>query len=259
MKKSSISKLFNEIICLLLFLIIMSCGTPKNITYFQGLKNLEEFNLDNVSKIRYKPHDIISILVTASDTETVTAFNNSAVVDGTNNIHTPTNYLVDSNGMIEFPVIGSLKVANLTSTEIKLLIKRKLKTYINNPIIDVKLENFKITVLGEVRNPGQILVNNENITIIEALGLAGDLNINGKRTNIMVIRKVNNKKIVHKVDLTSKDIFNSPVYHLNQNDIVYIEPNKARKKISRDNEWTRILTTTSSILGIIISVILITR
>lgn len=249
----------------LLLLSIMSCSTPKNIAYFQGLENLEEVTITNKQEIRYKPQDIISIVVVASDPETAIPFNSNAPMntskEGTLNSTSPeaSRYLLDANGMIEFPVIGQLKVSGLTSYGVKEMIKEKLKLYIKNPIVSVKLENFKVTILGEVNSPGAILIDNERVTLIEALGLAGDLSIQGKRTNVTVIRKEDNKQVVHKVDLTSKNMFNSPVYHLAQNDIVYVEPSTSRKKVSRDNEWSRILASTSSILGIIISIILLTR
>ena len=134
-----------------------------------------------------------------------------------------------------------------------------MKKYIKKPIVSVQLENFKITVLGEVTKPGPITINNEQITLIEAIGLAGDLGIKGKRTNITVIRDNNDKKIVHKVDLTSKNIFSSPVFYLSQNDIIYVEPNTSKTKESRTSNWPQVLTSVGSLLGIIISVIVLTR
>jgi len=161
--------------------------------------------------------------------------------------------------MIEFPVIGTLKIAGLSNVEVKEMIKGKLKEYINDPIVSVKLENFRVTILGEVSNPGPITIENERITLIEALGLAGDLGIQGRRTNITVIREENNTQIIHKVDLTSKGIFNSPVYYLAQNDIVYVEPNESKVKASKTSNWPLVLTSVTSVLGIVISVIAITQ
>ncbi|MFK8059998.1 MAG: polysaccharide biosynthesis/export family protein [Polaribacter sp.] len=251
----------------LLFLLIFSCGTPKDIAYFQGLKNKQEITALTKVITTYKPQDIISIVVSAEDPETALPFNISssslASKNGASNLgatsSTAPMYLLDANGMIEFPVIGQLKIANLSNVEVKTMIKKKLKTYIKNPIVTVKLENFKITILGEVNNPGPFTINNEQINILEAIGLAGDLSISGKRTNITVIRVKNNKQIVHKLDLSSQEIFNSPVYYLAQNDIIYVEPNTSKKKASRSNDWLPILTSITSVLGIIISVIAITR
>lgn len=251
----------------LLFLIISSCSVPKDVAYFQGLKNLQE--VANGIKIRtiYKPQDIISIVISASDPETVIPFNivdssistDSGLLNNNKASSKTAMYLIDSNGMIAFPVIGELKIAGLSGDEVKKMIKEKLKTYIKDPLVSVQLENFKVTILGEVSNPGSFAIENERITLVEALGLAGDLSIQGMRTNITVIREGNNKQTIYKVDLTSKDVFNSPVFYLAQNDIVYVEPNSVKKKESRSSNWPRVLTSVSSVLGIIISVIVLTR
>lgn len=247
--------------------ILISCSAPKNITYFQGLENLQEVTTSPKVIATYKPQDIISIVVSASDPETAIPFN-TVETSTTKSTELSTNnatssklpmYLLDSDGMISFPVIGELKVSGLTSTGVKDLIKDKLKKYIKNPIVSVQLQNFKITILGEVANPGPFTISNEQITLIEAIGLAGDLSITGKRTNITVLRGENNKQTVYKVDLTSKDVFNSPVYYLAQNDVIYIEPNESKAKTSKSNNWPQVLTSIGSLLGIIISVIVLTR
>lgn len=246
--------------------LMFSCSAPKDIVYFQESENLEQIVSESSFLPIYKPHDIISITVTASDPDTAIPFNKGAISSSsengsltTNNTSSSPSYLIDSDGTIEFPVLGTLTVAGLSNTEVKEMIKEKLKVYIKDPIVTVQLENFKVTILGEVRAPGPISIANERITIIEALGIAGDLEIQGKRTNITVIREENNTKTIYKADLTSKDIFNSPVYYLAQNDIVYVEPNASRVKSSRNSNWLRVLTSVTSVLGIIISIIAITR
>ncbi len=251
---------------LLLVVLTFSCKAPKDIVYFQESENLEQITSSNRFIATYKPQDIISIKVSAPDVDTAIPFNAGAISlsseNGaltTSNVSSSPAYLVDANGMIEFPVLGTLTVGGLSSVEVKEMIKEKLKVYINDPIVSVQLENFKITILGEVRNPGPITIANERITLIEALGIAGDLDIQGKRTNITVIREENNTQTIHKVDLTSKEVFNSPVYYLAQNDIVYVEPNASKAKTSKNSNWTRTLTSVTSVLGIIISVIAITR
>lgn len=266
MKTCNINKLsyFKKILPLLL-LLIYSCNAPKDIVYFQEAKNLEEIKTAPIVKTTFKPQDIVSIVVSSSDQESATPFNTSLSAiktdkDVSNNLSPKKSmYLIDTDGWIDFPVLGKLKIAGLSTTEVKEIIKNKLKNYLKQPTILVRLENFKITILGEVRNPGPFVINNERVTLIEAIGLAGDLNINGMRTNITVIREENNKQTIHKVDITSKEIFNSPVYYLKQNDVVYITPNDAKTKMSRNNNWPRILTSFSSLLGIIISVIVLTR
>jgi polysaccharide export outer membrane protein len=137
-------------------------------------------------------------------------------------------YLISQDGEIDFPLIGKIKVIGLSLKETEELLKEKLSIYVKNPIVNIQIINFKITILGDVRSPGTFLVPNERITLLEAIGLAGDLNISGKRNNILVVRVENNSKKEYRIDLTKKDLFTSPVYYLKQNDIVYIEPNKAK-------------------------------
>lgn len=250
---------------ILTLLVISSCAAPKDVVYFQESENLENIISSSPKIAIYKPQDIISIQISAPDADTAIPFNAGTISLGSedgslagNALPTPT-YLIDSNGMIEFPVLGTLTVAGLSSVSVKEMIKKQLKEYINDPIVSVKLENFKITILGEVREPGPIVINNERMTLIEAIGIAGDLDIQGRRTNITVIREDNNTQTIYKVDLTSKDIFSSPVYYVAQNDIIYVEPNTSKRRLSRNSNWPRILTSVSSVLGIIISVIAITR
>lgn len=251
---------------ILALLLITSCAAPKDIVYFQESENLEQITPSSPTEPTYKPQDIISIKVSAPDPDTAIPFNAGAISPASDDrspgggtaTATP-SYLIDANGKIEFPVLGTLTVAGLSSVAVKDMIKQRLKEYINDPIVSVKLENFKITILGEVRDPGPILIDNERMTLIEAIGVAGDLDIQGKRTNITVIREVEQVQTIYKVDLTSKDIFNSPVYYVAQNDIIYVEPNISKRRLARPSNWPRILTSVSSLLGIIISVIVLTR
>ncbi len=271
MKTHNMKKLFNKykkvISTFLIVLLMYSCSAPKDVVYFQDIKNLDEITTSPKINATFKSQDIVSIVVSSADQESAIPFNTtSASIKKTENTSVSNNidtkksvYLIDSDGMIDFPVLGKLKIAGLSTSQVREMIKEKLKTYIKQPTISVRLENFKITVLGEVRNPGPFVIDNERVTLIEAIGLAGDLSINGKRTNITVIREDDNKQIIHKIDITTKDIFNSPAYYLKQNDIVYVEPNSSRTKMSRTNNWPRVLTSVGSLLGIIISIIVLTR
>ncbi len=136
-------------------------------------------------------------------------------------------YIVSKEGEIDFPVLGKVNILGLTSNETKNLLKEKLKTYLKNPIINIRLKNFSVTVLGEVRQPGSYQVNGEQITILEAIGLANDLTIKGMRENVLVIRDFNGTKIYTRINLKTKEALSSPVYYLTQNDVVYVEPNKS--------------------------------
>ncbi|WP_103068522.1 polysaccharide biosynthesis/export family protein [Aquimarina sediminis] len=252
---------------LLLFLIlvsIFSCKTPEDVVYFQNSENLEKITSTNTFTPVFKVDDIVSIMVSAADMDAARPFNlmqgtslsssigeNGASNAGSGGVE-PT-YLIDEEGNIDFPVLGSLKIAGLTRIQVKEMVKEKLKIYINDPIVSVRLKNFKITVMGEVSRPGSYTIPNERVTIIEALGLAGDMTIKGKRGNIMVIRENEGENTYHRVDLTSKSIFESPVYYLAQNDVLYVEPNESRIRESKTRSNT--ISVIISIVGVLLSVV----
>ena len=168
------------------------------------------------------------------------------------------DYLVDKDGEIDFPVIGKVKIAGLSPEEVRMLLRDKLGDYLKNPIINIRLKNFSVTVLGEVNRPGTFSVQGERITILEAIGLAQDLTIKGKRDNVMVIRDFDGTKVYTKIDLTNKDVLSSPVYYLTQNDVVYVEPNQSRVTSSNlDNRAGIYLSIASTIITS--AIILITR
>ncbi len=248
---------------LLLILSVVSCKVPEDVVYFQNSENLEQITSTNSFTPVFKVDDIVSILVSASDMAAARPFNliggGSSIGAATGENRTANSgggeptYLIDEEGNIDFPVLGSLKIAGLTRVEVKEMIKEKLKIYINDPIVSVRLQNFKITVLGEVTNPGAYTIPNERVTIIEALGLAGDMTIKGKRKNVMVIRENEGVNTYHKLDLTSKSIFESPVYYLAQNDVLYVEPNDARIRTSKTNNNT--LSIILSVLGVALTAV----
>jgi polysaccharide export outer membrane protein len=148
---------------------------------------------------------------------------------------TQPGYLVQENGNIEFPIIGSIKVGGLTRTQAIELIKQQLSSYVVNPTVSVRILNFRVTVLGEVRNPGTFTIPNERITILEALGISGDLLITGERQNVLVIREEDGTRKEYRVDLTQESLFSSPVFYLQQNDVVYVEPNRAKRSAALIN------------------------
>lgn len=247
---------YNLFIILLLAVFTFSCKTPTDVVYFQESKDLEKIKSANSFTPVFKVDDVVSITVSATDMDAARPFNlmQGASLPATgaesggasaNGASEPT-YLIDEEGNIDFPVLGKLKISGLTRIQIKDMLKEKLKIYIKDPIVNVRLKNFKITVIGEVGQPGSFTIPNERITIIEAIGLAGDLTIMGKRGNVMVIRENDGVNTYHRVDLTSKSIFDSPVYYLAQNDVLYVEPNEARVKNSKGNDKT---------IGVVLSVI----
>ena len=165
-------------------------------------------------------------------------------------------YLVDLNGFIEFPVLGNIKLGGLTRSQATQLLKTKLTDYIKDPIVNIRLANFTVTVLGEVNNPGTFTVEDERISLIEAIGLAGDLTIYGKRENVFLIREDNGVKRFTKFDLTSIKVVNSPNYYLTQNDVIYIEPNKAKIRSSSYNQNNVIIISAVATLATIIAILI---
>lgn len=251
----------------LAFIILMSsCAKQKDFIYFQANSTMDSSQTAAILESKnYIPilhtDDIISIQISAVDPEVVKPFNmgQSSFLSSSINSTNPNNnssgnasvsgYLIDANGMIDFPVLGSLKMAGLNRMEATEMIKTKLKSYVNNPIVNIRILNYKVTVLGEVKNPGVYTIPHERITLPEALGLAGDLTIAGVRKNILVIRDDNGKKTETRIDLTSKDVFNSPVYYLNQNDLVYVEPSKARIQSSTPTvQFGALIVTSASLI-----------
>lgn len=222
---------------LILFLVLATlagCTSRKNLLYFQGNGPAGSESVGTYTPV-LKKGDVLQIHVMGLDPETAVPFNLPTTTYYPSNIGgysqgapTPPGYLVDVEGFIDFPVIGKLQVAGLPRKEAVEMLKEKLREYIQKPSVIIRILNYKVTVLGEVKNPGTFTIPNERITLPEALGIAGDLLITAVRKNVLVIRDVNGIKSEMRIDLTSKGLFNSPAYFLQQNDIVYVEPNRAK-------------------------------
>lgn len=219
--------------------LLSSCNTQRDLVYFQG--RATEFATQSTHDPVIKPDDLLSILVMATDEKSAVLFN---MPMGTgNNLYggysqgapTPPGFLVHADGTIDFPVIGSFRIAGLTRSEAVNELKKQLASYIVNPTIALRILNYRITVLGEVRNPGTFTIPNERISILEALGIAGDLLITGERKNVVVIRDEEGKRKEYRIDLTQESLFASPVFYLQQNDVVYVEPNRAKRNSSLIN------------------------
>lgn len=209
-----------------------SCGIRKRTVYFQEgtYKDTVAFHFTPVFEL----DDFLSVTITAEDPESVKAFNLPQQQGNINNGYltgnpVPTGYLVDEKGEIHLPILGKIKVSGKTRTEVVDTIEMLLEGYLKSPTVQIQIQNFKVTVLGDVKNPGTFKIPNERITLIEAIGLAGDMRMSGVRTNVLVIRDSCGTKQEFRVDLTKKDFFSSPVYYLKQNDVVYVEPNAAAR------------------------------
>jgi len=247
-----------------IFLIMLatSCAVREKVVYFQdsetGGDTLKPYNYSPV----YHANDLLSVSVSAMDAEAVKPFNTNVIAytaeDGkASSVPMQQGYFVDSAGMIDLPVLGQVKVGDLTRSQATKLIREKLNAYVVNPIVTIKILNYKITVLGDVKVPGTFPIPSERVTLPEALGMAGDMNITGIRKNVLVIRDIDGVKTEFRVDLTSKECYNSPAYYLLQNDIVYVEPNKAKRNSSTVGTNAGIIVSVSSL--IITTIILLTR
>ncbi len=232
--------------------LLSSCGTSKEVVYFQDMKPGEtEIKLPEVQPITVQPEDKISIIVNSRDPQLSNLFNLPYVTRQlgqsvqSNSISANTGqgisgYTIDTEGNIDFPVIGKIHVAGMEREEIAEMIKNKLITenLVKDPIVTVEFMNLCVSVLGEVNNPGRFSIDRDHLTLLDALSLAGDLTIQGNRTKVLVLRQEGDKQRVYGVNLTSGEhIYTSPVYYLRQNDVVYVEPNamKARQATVNGN------------------------
>lgn len=182
----------------------------------------------------FKVDDLLSVLITAEDPEAAVEFNLPPAAVTSNQGYTsgnaaPSGYLVNARGEISLPILGNIAVAGKDRMQLEEDIKSKLEGHLKNPTVQIQILNFKITVLGDVRSPGTFKIPNERITLLEAIGLAGDLRMTGVRQNVLVIRDSSGVKQEYRIDLTSKEVFSSPAYYLQQNDVVYVQPNAAAR------------------------------
>lgn len=247
---------------LLMTLIAASCGVREKTVYFQP----SESGSDSIVKMWYSPvyrsNDLLSVTVSAMDAEAVKPFNMSVIAYSTEDaraagVPTQQGYFVDSAGFINFPVVGRIEVGGLSRDQATQRIREKLAPYVVDPIVNVRILNFRITVLGDVKTPGSFSIPSERVSLPEALGMAGDMNMTGVRRNVLVIRDIDGQKTEIRVDLTSKNAYNSPAYYLQQNDVVYVEPNRAKRNTSAIGTNTGIFISVASLL--LTSIALLTR
>lgn len=215
----------------LILVTLVSCTSPSKMVYLSSTGKLDA----NVKfETTLQPDDQLLIIVSSENAEAASPYNLKTVAfqgNSENILAQERNqaYVVDQDGNIEFPMLGTIKVGGLTRIEATNKIKDLLKNgHLSDPIVNVRLLNFKVSVLGEVANPGVFPISGERVTLVEALALAGDLTIYGKRNSILLIREKNGVKTYEKIDITKTDFINSPNYYLTQNDVVYVEPNKTR-------------------------------
>ncbi|RYZ46900.1 MAG: hypothetical protein EOP49_22470 [Sphingobacteriales bacterium] len=248
--------------------LMASCASYKNIPYFKNLpdstyvyKNGVKINTVEYQELKIQPDDILQVNIQTIDPElnnvmgTSVPSTNGVKMSKTETMPDITGYLVDKQGMIELPVAGKIKVGGLSTADAKEAIRLKAMTYYKEPVVNVRIVNFKVTVLGEVARPGAYVINGEKATILDALGQAGDMTIFGMRQNVILSRLENGQQKMVRFDLNSTDIFDSPYFYLRQGDMLYVQPSKG-KAAANDGAMLRtytIITSTVSLLVVIAS------
>lgn len=258
-------KLFFFLVALVAMVSFSGCTLTKQMTYFQNMDSIDISNSPKVPEVRIKQNDQLTIIVSCIDPTASAPFNMTISAGSYSNSTSADNlrytYLVDAKGEINFPVIGKLKVQGLTRPETEELITQKIKPYFaesETPVVKVTISSFKVTVIGEVGEPHTITVPNERLTIIEALAQSGDMTVYGKRANILLIREnLQGEKMVARLNMNDARIFNSEYYYLQQNDVLYIEPHKAKGRsadVTANTFWTPISSLALSVATLILSI-----
>lgn len=244
-----------------LIILLFSCKAKQDIDYMQNSEQIAtEVSIKN-TKSTVQPGDNLMILVTAKDMDVVKVFNQNysseayqysinsggPAQQNVQNVTGPT-YNVDTEGNISYPLIGLINTTSKTTEQIREELTNKISKYVINPIVSVKTTNFKVTMLGEVTRPGTYLVPEGQVTILSALGLAGDLTIYGQRKNVLLVRNIDGNITKTRIDLTDSNFINSPNYYLKQNDLVYVESNNTKATSSRLGQNTTVIISVASVV-----------
>lgn len=256
LSKTSTALIFLVFACVVFF---SSCKTPSDVVYLQDIQSNITIALQEVKNITLHPGDKLNIVVYSRDQELVKMFNLQSIQEGTSN-RIDSYYTVNKEGQIDMPVLGLVSVEGLTRLEVADLIKYRLLAgkLLRDPSVIVEYANMYYYVMGEVGSPGKHEIERDQITLLEALSEAGDLTIQGRRDNILVLRTINGEQTPYRVDITNtENLYGSPVYYLQQNDLVYVEPNTMRVNQSQLNANTLRtpgfwFSTTSFILSLIL-------
>lgn len=244
---------------IIVILILCSCHTPKRTySYFKDVPDtVSLYNIIDTGfkALTIKTDDLLQINISSPNPEANSFFitPGSNVSNGTSNsaagTATPNTYLVDKDGGIDMPLIGRVIVRGLTMNEARNDISGKLLTFLKDPIVTVRLQNFKVTILGEVTRPANYYVSNERVSVLDALGMAGDMTIYGRRENVLLIREKDGKKSLTRLNLNTSALFRSPYYYLQQNDIVYVEASK-EKVVANDRTTLRSITLVTAVISL---------
>ncbi|MDD4142745.1 MAG: polysaccharide biosynthesis/export family protein [Bacteroidales bacterium] len=241
-----------------LIILVSSCVSQKNIVYFQDIDGKVMRDIEKSYVTTIKKDDLLSIVVSASDKTVVQPFNltlseNAYGGSSQDPSKSVLPYLVDSDGNIEFPVLGEIHVEGMSRSELVQYLTDEISKHVKEPVVSVSFENFKITVLGEVKAPGTYTMSSDKISVLQALGMAGDLLITAKRDGILLIREVDGVMTHYPIDLRSSDIMNSPYFFMQQNDVLYIPPSKSRiiQGTTNTSMWSVLLSSVTTIISVI--------
>lgn len=248
-----------------LLVLVTSCFTPKKVLYLQDLTQGMEQELKEDYEAKIKKDDLLQILILAQTPEAAKPFNLTSLVQELSSTsggnQDQYSYLVDVNGNIDLPILGRMTVEGLTTQQVKEAVTKKLqeKDLIKDPVVQVRIQNFKVLMLGEVKSPGAIEVRGERLTLLDAISQAGDLTMQGRRDRVAVIREEAGKRTVNYLDLKSKNIFDSPYFYLKQNDVVYVEPNDSKSVQYRSGQmgnvtpWISLVSSVLSLVTLIVA------
>lgn len=256
--------LMKKLLFIFIVLIISACASKKDVVYYQDIKeDVRDIDPEFTKPNKIEPKDILRIRISALEGKSVLPFLfGSSTVSGGNRSsrsrNTSTNkarlngYLVDPDGNINFPQLGKIRMAGKTTQEAERFLEDLLSDFIKDPTVAIRLVNFKAVVMGEVKSPQVVSTDENNLTLPEAIGRAGDLTINGRRDNVLLIREESGKRIYKRIDLTKSDWMDSPYYNLKQDDIIYVEPNRpAARRAGEIGGFSSLLSTLSVVLSIV--------
>lgn len=239
-------------------MLLYGCGGARNLVYFSDLANETNAKKIDNQPVKIQQKDVLRINVTSQSQESNVLFaTNTGSNVSTSEFAKPVGHSVNQNGEINFPVLGNVKLEGLTVAEAQDMLALKLGRYVKTPIVDVQIVNFKITVIGEVNRPSSFTISGDGVNILEALGMAGDMTVYGKRNNVLVIREENGNRTMKRLNLNSQDVLNSPYFSLKQNDIVYVEPDKSKSvEYSSSTRTMPIVVASLSAVALLISSVL---
>jgi polysaccharide export outer membrane protein len=265
-----------NLVAMAIVLLATSCAAPQKTIYFQENAPLDPHvqveNIERRKEITILPDDILAITVSsissitavAGATDPVKIFNDGGTVYSTTasigasggGAGANKGYLVDANGFIDYPVLGRVKVSGLTLRQVKDMLAKRLEDFVKEPVVEARILNYRITVLGEVGTPGSIVASNHKLSVVDAIALAGDMPITGRKDNVLIIRETEGRREYARLNLNSRNVFSSPYYYLKQNDIIYVEPARVRRQESNDflrfylPTFTSLLSTAIAIYGV---------